>query len=293
MADKDLLRRAVREGRFEEALGLLERIRSRVDADDSILFAELLLYRGRTTEAVREAKQLEASSSLPPGYRSRALGVLAEVEWHSGHLASAIEMNRRAMLFAEQARDLPQLCRTAAQFLERICDSEGFSRTLPFARRVREYAVRSADAHATSLVHVTFGRLEGKNGRASLAERHFDLARKLLLADPNHYLAASAALNHASVLTLMGDLPQALAMAELGAAEAAVSGWSRGKLAAAASRAFLYVSLGRITEAKEQLEIARREPFDSPSYYLTLTETQARTIRASSDKIRDQHTTRA
>src|SRR5688572_28825560 len=96
MAEESVIHRAVREGRFEEALGLLETVRVKSDPDHSILRAELLLYRGRTSEAVSEAKRILTSSTLTTAYKCRALSLMAEAEWHSGHPSIAIEMTRRA-----------------------------------------------------------------------------------------------------------------------------------------------------------------------------------------------------
>ena len=118
---------------------------------------------------------------------------------------------------AEASKDLTTICRANTQLLERTCDSTGFDSSLPLASVVRRSVTRSDDPQLHSLVHLAFGRLEAKAGRFAVAQRHFHLARGLLLADSNLYLASSIDLDESVALWLAGDIVSAIELAERGA----------------------------------------------------------------------------
>jgi len=132
-------------------------------------------------------------------------------------------------------------------------------------------------------VHLAFGRLEGKVGRVTVAQRHFALARGLLTSDPNAYLSSSIDLDESVVLWLTGDIGSAIDLAERGAVVASRIGWSRGCVAAGANLACLYVCSGRLKEAHDQIRQASQESFSSPSFKLALADTRVRALLASGD----------
>ena len=142
---------------------------------------------------------------------------------------------------------------------------------------------RSDDPHLHSLVHLAFGRLEAKAGRFAVAQRHFGLARGLLVSAQNLYLASSIDLDESVALWLTGDIASAIELAERGANVAGRIGWSKGRVAAAANLACLYVCSGRIEEAHRQIGLASLESFSSPSFQLALADTKTRALLASGD----------
>ena len=119
------------------------------------------------------------------------MSVVADDQWYSGKAESAVNLYYRAFKLAEEVGEADLLCRTGAQRLERTCDSSGFDISLLLATTLRCWTIRVSDIHVHAHTHLTFGRLEAKVGHFSTAQRHFQLARKLLTDEPNQYLSAS------------------------------------------------------------------------------------------------------
>jgi DNA-binding NtrC family response regulator len=105
----------------------------------------------------------------------------------------------------------------------------------------------------------------------------------LLATEPNLYLSASAWLDEAVVLGVIGDIAQGTSVAEIGVAEASESGWSRGKVAGIGTLALFYLLSDRLDESRNLLELARAEHFSSASYSLAIAETAARVAIAEGD----------
>jgi len=105
----------------------------------------------------------------------------------------------------------------------------------------------------------------------------------LLLDEPNVWLSAAADIDESAVLSLCGDIRGAVELAEKGAAQAADSGWSRGKVAASGNLAFCYVALGDFDRADHELAKTQQEPFSSPSLLLAFADTRARAALARGD----------
>jgi hypothetical protein len=180
---------------------------------------------------------------------SRCTVVLADEAWYSGDFAQAVALYNKALSSAEQTDSVKQICVAGTLVLERTSDATGFDSSVSLASRVRKLAVRSGDAHLSVSTHLTFGRLEGKAGHFDVARRHFGIARKVLLREPNAWLLAATDLDESSVLSLCGDIVGAIELAKSGAAAADESGWSRGRVAAAATLAFCYLSIGNFADA--------------------------------------------
>ena len=270
---------AYRQGNFTVAYNALTSSPATGDLE-AVLTAELLNYLGRSDEAQRAVTRLMRSGKLPKPLQCRCTSVLADEQWYSGKAESAVSLYYRAFKLAEEVGDADLLCRTGAQLLERTCDSSGFDISLPLATTLRRWTIRASDIHLHAHTHLTFGRLEAKVGHFSTAQRHFQLARKLLTDEPNQYLSASIDVDESVVLWLIGDIGGATELAQRGATAATEIGWSRGSVAARANLACLYVSSGRLSDAHEQVRRAKQERFSSVSTALALADTTARALMA-------------
>jgi tetratricopeptide (TPR) repeat protein len=275
MSVKPETRRLYRAGLFGRVAQVLSN-RTNLSEDETILLAEAFNILGLVDESKTLTAKLLAEGKIEPLHASKCNGLLADQYWHAGRFDCALELYHKAVALAEKADNLPQLCRSVLQLLERTTDRSGFDSSLPLANRARHYVVRCGDPQISTLIHLIFGRLEARAGHLDTSRKHFDLARKLLATDRNAWLAASIDLDESGVLALGGDFLGAVDLCRSGAAAAVESGWSQGKVASAANLAFFYVSLGRPREANEQLGLATKEPFRSPSYDLALADTQAR-----------------
>jgi DNA-binding NtrC family response regulator len=104
--------------------------------------------------------------------------------------------------------------------------------------------------------------------------RHLTHANRLLGEQHNKWLAASAKLTHAIILSRQGDLESACEEAERASLEAAEAGWIKGEALAAGNLAFFHVSAGHIEAATECLARADRIGYVSPSYAYALRDTK-------------------
>ena len=282
MAWDDPVARAFRSGRFLEAQSLLTQ-RTEYSESEQTLLVEILLFLGDTDQAIDGAKRLSSSGRLSPLNGSRCAAVAAEHLWYGGRRAEASEVLNKAVRLAEESGDISQIARVASHLLERTCDQRGFDGSMPLARKVKTYAARSGDPHVRATVHNVFGRLEGRAGRLINARKHFHLSRTLLSAEPNLYLSASAWLDEAVVLGIIGDIQQAISFCETGVAEASESGWSRGKVAGIATLAHFCLLAGRVADALRHLDRAEAELFSSANYSLAMADTRARVAMAEGD----------
>ena len=268
---REQARQAYRRGRFSDVLSLLTDI-SQPDLQDRLMRLEALYHTGFGRRAADDAASLLKDTS-DPSIRSRCLSIVAAQHWDDGDHMRALASSKDALRAAEQAEKLELITRAAAQLLERTCDTTQFDTTLPLALQVRKSAIRCGDAQVTAYVHLMFGRLEARAERHDVARRHFQLARRLTEAEPNLFLLAAADLGEGVVLGTLGDLAGAHDLVARGASLASESGWSKGRVAAAANLAYLLVSLGRPSEAELQLGIAVGEPFQSESFRLAIADT--------------------
>ena len=273
---------AFREGRLLDCQEILGRSSSH-STYEAVLAAEVLALLGRTDEAETAAHTLLHTRGITESLEARCTSVLADCRWYRGERDAALELYQLAVQRSNAAKDASIVCRASTQLLERTCDRTGFDSSLPLASVVRRAVTRSGDPHDHSLVHLAFGRLEGKVGRVAVAQRHFALARGLLTGDANAYLSSSIDLDESVVLWLTGDIDSAIDLAERGAALAFRIGWSRGCVAAGANLACLYVCSGRLKEAHERIQQATHESFSSPSFKLALTDTRVRALLASGE----------
>ena len=266
--------RAFRAGRLSEASLLLERSGVR-SIEDGVMLAELLYLGGQSSRAIAEAEARLSEPLLGPELKSRCLSLVAALAADDGNLDAALVAGRNALALADQASDSGLWATTAALLLERSCDQTGFDAALPMAAQVRRHALRCPDLQVRANVHLTFGRLEARVGHLHTALRHFAVARQLTLEDPNQLIASSIDLDESSVLSLLGDIPGALEMAQRATRSATASGWAKGKRVAAQNVAQLLVSLGRLSEVDSHIQLAAEQTFQSVTIDVALADTRA------------------
>lgn len=264
---------ALRQGRFTRALERLQTGDGKGHVNAAVP-AEVLYGLGRSDQA-RGLAEAVVAKSLDPVALSRALGVLAALTRDEGRSEEAVRLCQRALDAAARSQEFVQIALATIELLERSCDENGLQASLPIAAKARQAALRAGDPQISARLHLAMARLAARSGSLDLAQRHFGLARNLLSLAPNEWLSASANIDESGVSALVGDLTGAIELAGAGAASAASSGWSKGRLVAAANLAHLLVAVGRFAEAEAQLQIAQQEPFRSAAYDLVLADTAA------------------
>lgn len=263
-----------RAGRFLDASRLVEH-QSLPTPDVTTLRVEIDYFLGYLDAAEQGAQQLLKTATLGAVLRCRCTTILAAVRWDKGDLAESLALTTKAFVFAQEAGDLALACKTAVCLLERKCNTDGFSSSLPIAAHARRYALRSGDPQGLALLHLVHGRLEARAGRLELSRRHFKNCRRFLEQDENIWISAATYLDESGVLSLNGDLTGAVDYAQQGFILAEQSGWSKGIVAGAANLAFLHLRGGAAEEATRQLEVASRQTFSSASFECALAETAA------------------
>ena len=272
---------ALRLGRFAEAVSLLDETDLR-DPQSGGILAEALYGLGHAARA-RACAERTLSRTSNQSVASRCLSTLAALDCDDGRVEQSMLLCQRAADAAQQAKDDGLFAVSTLELLERRCDRGGFSASLPLASLTRRAVTKVGDPQLSARLHISFGRLEGRAGHLERARRHFDLGRKLLGMAPNEWLSASVRSRWSAVLTLLGDATGAMEMASRGARSSSASGWSRGKLVAAANLAHLLVSVGRLDEAEAQLGLARRQEFRSGADDLVLADTSAQLAICNGD----------
>ena len=181
----------------------------------------------------------------------------------------------RAEAHAKSSGDWALVSRIRLQILERSSDSGApYDVSLPLCAAVVRAVHRSGDRQILADAHITFARLEARAGGIQQATRHLDHANRLLREQQNKWLAASAKLTYAIVLSVQGDLQGACDLAETAGIEAADAGWIKGEAIAAANLAFFHVGAGHLDAAERSLERAERIGYVSPSYLYALRDTK-------------------
>ena len=267
--------RAFRAGRLSEAALLLEQngIHS---ADDAVLSSELLYLRGQSSSGAIGAETSLAEHNLPLTLKSRCLSVMAAFEFDRGQsrrsVGDAVAKQWPLPTRPEMRRSPPsqQLSCWSA-----VAIKLGSMLLCQWQRKFDAERCDATDLQVRATVHLTFGRLEARVGHLHTALRHFAVGRQFIADDPNDLLASSIDLDESSVLSLLGDVPGALDMAQRAAKSAAASGWAKGKRVAALNVAQFLVSLGRLSEVDAHLKLAREQAFQSVTYDVGLAETQA------------------
>ena len=269
----ELLANAIRSGRFNDAAELVSRLDR--SPESAVLALEASYFLGDAYHVRAEGHRLGQLSSLSPTLSARCARILAAQLCDDGRVQEAIALFRVALAHAHRGNNPAEICLATAYLLERTCDYDPFSASLPLAAEARKATARCGDPQATAVAHNIFGRLEARAGRFSTAQRHFAICRELLQLAPNLRVAATVDNDETTVLVLLGDLAGALELVHRASATAEEAGWPRAIVAAAANLAYILVTQNRTEEAERELQRAARQPFKCSSYHFAFAETRA------------------
>ena len=252
------------------------------NTDDAALAVELAYLFGRSDHVRSEARRIVQSRSASRISKVRALRTLGNQFRDDGLFPEALELFRTAVNDLKSTDTPLDQALAYCALLEGECDSSAFDASRSTALSTRRIALRSGDPSVLALTHHTFGRLEARVGNLDRALRHFAMARHLLEA-ANPFLRSAIDLDESSTRSLLGEFPEALALATAAFEAASSSGWSKGIVAAAANCGSLCGLLGRTQEAEAHLAVAEKQTFTSANYQLSILETRTQLALAKHD----------
>jgi DNA-binding NtrC family response regulator/tetratricopeptide (TPR) repeat protein len=269
----ELLAAALLGGRYRDAARLLNSVER--SQENSVLVLEAAYYLAHGEEVLREGERLLRVPDLPLRFAARCARLVALQLCDDGRVPEGIARFRVALSKAAAAGDEGEVCLARTHLLERACDYDSFDGSLPLAAESRRAALRSGDPQVRAAVHNVFGRLEGRAGRYELARRHFEVARGLLLDSPNLRLSAALDNDDATLLALSGEFDRAFLLAQRSAKTAAESGYSKGTVTAACTKAYILAAQNKTEDALDELRSAADQPFRSTKYDFVAAETRA------------------
>jgi len=187
--------RFTRVGRFGQALQAFKEVPSasfgRSAAD--VLRAQVLAQVGQSETALALATNLLKGKTLTVVQRSECEGVLGKILFDEGEADSGLGHQQRATLTAEQATDHRSTFGAKLFLFLMLTERYGPAAGRSVLGDLRQLATKLGDVDVTAQLHLFVAQAEARRGLLENAKRHTELARRILRASPNVYLAAFVA----------------------------------------------------------------------------------------------------
>lgn len=241
-------------------------MRASVTEGDEASNVEALLAEGKLAvtlghlakaHAANEAALASSRAAGDLAGTARALGALATVEAHRGHLTAADELFNEAAQAAARAAD-PMLEQAALQSGWVVAyQSRAVERSRSLAASALELAIKLGDRTAEAKAHDHLG-ITFANGitHAADAREHFDVAARIYGESGNLTGIAAQLLNRAVLEAQLGFFDRALAATEEAVAAFEQARDAQGRIVGLSNIVFLRASKGEIGEARHAAEKA-------------------------------------
>jgi DNA-binding NtrC family response regulator len=249
-------------GRFIDARRQLLARRNELQRVDRPLFASLLsdldLHAGDFLSARASAERLLRETD-EPAIAATAHRILAEVHANQLQFEDSLTHYGAARSFCK--RGVPNHLSAAIE----LSFWSWFSGVLPLESAesefgiVRKAVVRSAHPHHFAELRLCAARLEARKGCLIEAQRHCELAHRLLTTLPNLKLESQLQLDNCTISLLAGDLRSALDSAVRAATAAEEAGYFRSRVAALIDRAHVLHAMGDLSPAHRAADLAVRQ----------------------------------
>ena len=187
--------RLTRVGRFGQALQAFSEMASTIPNRPAagVLRAQVLAQVGQSESALALATTLLKSKNLTIVQRSECEAVLGKILFDEGDADRGLGHQQRAALTAEQATDLRSTFGAKLFLFLMLSERYGPAAGWSVLGDLRQLATKLGDVDVTAQLHLYVAQAEAKRGLLQNAKRHASLARRILRASPNVYLAAFAA----------------------------------------------------------------------------------------------------
>jgi len=147
------------EGRYREALAVLEREASREPAIAAIQ-ADLLLQVGRASESVAIARRTLRTTRLPDVVAGHCHMVLGSCFRNSGALSAACEHFQKSIVLADRANNREQACWSHLRLMATIAEAYGGDSAFAIVPAVRRRVAQLGSPHATCALHAFVAEIE-------------------------------------------------------------------------------------------------------------------------------------
>ena len=248
-----------RVGDFQDALSKLESDRPLLRGHNEELFltllAELAFETGieeTAAASAREALRLRPSAE----YTARIERVLAMHAFNAGELAASIEHLESARAHAGQGRYLVLRASIELTYMWLALTFRSLETPLAALPHVRLAVARAGDSTLLAQLRIYVGRTEARRGSLVEAQRHYSLADRLLVNNPNVWLQGILEIDRSVVHMLLGDNEAAIAAADSAASLSLQSGHHHTKLAAAINKSHVLERMGHLEPARKCVEYA-------------------------------------
>ena len=249
----------VRAGRFGVALTTLERlaVTPNIRLSVDVLHAELLERTGRHSQSKAIAERLLKNQNMTPGYRSSCESVLAliEAEW-DGEAGKALEHMQRALLLAENSKDLRRICWCQLRLVITLADISGHQAVAPLLAAVRTNAIKLGDSIVSAALHIFLGEMEARRGLIRNAVRHTRLGQNLLIHHANVWLDGRAENTLVAVAIMLSEYDEGILRGQKALALAEESGAASLRSAILGNLGNLHYRVGDFSQAVEYFERA-------------------------------------
>ncbi len=249
---------AMRNGRFEEALALLERVRvttdTRIEADVNRM--ELLEHVGQHSACRVIADRLLRNSRLPPSYRSACEFCLGLISWNEGRTEAASLHLQKAVAAAESANDLARTCWTQLRLMVARVGQSDPQIVVPLLAQLRWNVLKLGDPLVTAALHLHVGGMEARRGLVRSARRHMELGRRLLDTYENPWLESIAEVNLTGIALMACDFEEGMSHAVRALALAEECGDVTIRRACLGNLGNLYCEAGQFDRMVEHFELA-------------------------------------
>ena len=248
-----------RAGRFGAALKTLEglTVTPNIKPSVDVLYAELLERTGRHSQSKAITERLLKNQNLTPGYRSSCESVLALIEAdQDGATGKALEHMQRALLLAENAKDLRRICWCQLRLVVTLADVSGHQAVAPLLADIRTNAIKLGDPTVSAALHIFLGEMEARRGLIRNAVRHSRLGQNLLIHDANVWLDGRAENTLVAVAIMLCEYDDGILRGHRALALAEESGAASLTSAILGNLGNLHYRVGHYSQAVEYFERA-------------------------------------
>ncbi|HYT73752.1 MAG TPA: sigma 54-interacting transcriptional regulator, partial [Vicinamibacterales bacterium] len=220
-----------------------------------VLLADVNLQRGDLTAARQMSERLLRETELP-AVKASAHRLIAEI--HANQLEFEESLDNYAAARAVFRAGVPDGIRAGVE----LSFWGWFAGVLPLETTesefsaVRRAVVRAGQPQHFSELRLCAARLEARKGCLIEAQRHWDLAKRLLEREPNLKLAAQMLLDGCMISLLSGDVRTALERAVAAQQSAEASGYYRAIVGSLINRGHVLHAMGDLPNARAMAELA-------------------------------------
>ena len=250
--------RFTRTGHFGHAFRAFEDVRVAPSARTAteVLRAQVLEQVGHAERALAVAKTLLQSKHLTISHRSECEAIVGRILFEEGDARGGLSHLQRAALSAQETTDLHAMFGATLFMFVIVSDRSGPAAGASVLSDLRQIATRLGDPEVTARLHLFVAQAEAKRGLLENAKRHTDLARRILKASANVYLAAFVANLDLAIAVLQSDFMLAKDCGRRAVEFADQSGVGKIRKAVFGNMGNLYYELGDFDRARTYFENA-------------------------------------